>query len=343
MHIIHLCRLFAPHIGGVETHVAQVAQIQRQRGHQVTVVTTQHDSKVPVSEQLKNGVTVIRLPHQFSLQKLQTWRWVMAHSAIFRQADVVQVHDIFWWLLPIFWQNRTKIITTFHGWETHWPVAQSARLQRQFFNMLSVAAVHVGGWIQSVYGDVPDVVMYGGVEQRFLRLSAPKISAKKKLRLVYVGRLEPDLAIGEYIAFVQKLQSAGYSVQMTWVGDGSRRDACAAVGTVVGWQEDTTQWLRDADVVCASSYLSMLQAQAASRVVISLYTNELKRMYLETFTGSQFCIISDSGQDAATKLSKLLKTPEALQALQTGAHQFAATQTWERVADTYEELWHRLG
>ncbi len=338
MQIVHVCRLFTPHVGGVETHVEQVVRIQRERQHQVTIVTTQHDSTLPLVETRKDGIVIYRLPENYSLKKFQTWYWVLQHAALFRQADSIQVHDIFWWILPIYSQNRTKFITTFHGWETKWPIAKSARLQRQFINYLSAATVHVGDWIRTFYGDTPDEVLYGGVEDRFLQIPFPNTIQKKSIHVVFIGRLEVDIAVLLYIDFVSTLREHGVRVEMTWVGDGRLRSACERVGKVVGWQNDTVKWLRVSDFVCASSYLSILQAQAAGRVVISLYANKLKKMYLETYNGSHFSIVSDSSIAAAQRVQELVGKPKELRLLQTGAKNFAAGQTWLHVVDTYERL-----
>lgn len=342
MRIVHLCRLFTPHIGGVEAHVEQVARLQQQQGNQVIVVTTQHADTLPLTEQRGDGIEVLRLPAEFAERKHATWRWILAHTAEFNQADCIQVHDIFWWLLPIYWQNRTKIITTFHGWETQWPIPWTAKLQRRVYSWLSSGVVHVGDWISQFYGDTPDKVIYGGVEERFLAIPAPKLLRRNQpLRVTFIGRLEPDTAVPQYIELIAVLRQAGMIVNCTWVGDGSLRQQCASVGTVAGWQTDTLKWLRVSDIICASSYLSMLQAQAAGRLVISLYTNQLKKMYLESYIGSQYCIISNSAAVAAKRVVSLLEQPEALRELQQGAKSVAATLTWQHIGEMYQQLFRQ--
>ena len=59
--IIHLSRLFSPHLGGVEVHVREVARIQVQRGWAVTVLTEQHQQGLPL-EETSAGIKIIRIP-----------------------------------------------------------------------------------------------------------------------------------------------------------------------------------------------------------------------------------------------------------------------------------------
>src|SRR6266576_1167024 len=61
MKIVFLCRLFYPHIGGVEKHVMEVSQRLIKKGHEVTVIT-----EMPIGVSNKN-----RLPH-FEKSELAT-------------------------------------------------------------------------------------------------------------------------------------------------------------------------------------------------------------------------------------------------------------------------------
>jgi len=51
---------FFPHLGGVESHVRSMSRELAARGHQVTVVTSQHDPSLPSEERL-DGFRVIRV------------------------------------------------------------------------------------------------------------------------------------------------------------------------------------------------------------------------------------------------------------------------------------------
>ncbi len=340
MRIVHVCRLYAPHIGGVETHVAAVAHVQARQGHQVTIVTTQHDSSLPLEEVGLDGIQIIRLPLDSSEQKLKTWWWMHQHSVLFRNANFLHVHDIFWWIFFLFLIYRVNFLITFHGWETVWPVPFSHKLHRWIAARCARIKVHVGSWIQKIYWDVPDAVLYGGVDRELFKLPKPKLG--RTVHIIFLGRLEHDTGVLQYLELLAELKRQRLGYTMLWVGDGSLRGRCEQVGTVTGLTRKVVQHLRVSDIVFASTYLSMLQAQAASRLVVSMYSNDLKKKYLEAYPGSQYCIITDKPDTGATQLLSLLSKPERLQYIQNEARQFARTQTWESVTAIYQNLWQQF-
>ena len=61
LQIVQVCPFFAPHVGGVESHVEMVAAELSRRGHHVTVVTSRHDRSLPAVERRPDGVRVIRV------------------------------------------------------------------------------------------------------------------------------------------------------------------------------------------------------------------------------------------------------------------------------------------
>lgn len=58
--MLQVCPFFAPHHGGVETHVEMVAVELVRRGHDVTVLTSQHDRSLPEQETTASGIHVVR-------------------------------------------------------------------------------------------------------------------------------------------------------------------------------------------------------------------------------------------------------------------------------------------
>lgn len=313
MTIIHVTPAAAPSKGGVETHVTRVVELQQKSGYQVSILTKAQ-------------------PHT----KLSTWLFIFKHLNKLVAADVVQVHDVFWWLLPVYpvlWLRRKKIITTFHGWEGTYPIRWQAKLQRWVYNQLSTKSVHVGAWIQEFYWDKPDLVIYGGVDQ-----SEALISSSQSLKLVFIGRLEPENDIEKYLEFVNLLKQR-INVDLIWVGDGSYHDDCAKVGVVTGMVDDTKKYLDEASVVLAASYLSILQAQAAGKIVVSLYSHKLKQRYLESYPGSAFLLMSNQPRILAESIAILLRSSKDRHQLEQAAKQFAIVQTWQKIVKQYEELW----
>jgi glycosyltransferase involved in cell wall biosynthesis len=62
--IVQVAPFFYPHAGGVESHVRSIAGEMHRQGHEVSVVTSQHDLTLPPSEVVE-GVHIVRVPSWF--------------------------------------------------------------------------------------------------------------------------------------------------------------------------------------------------------------------------------------------------------------------------------------
>src|SRR3989344_4042460 len=86
--LLFLARLYAPHIGGVEKHVAQLSEQLVKRGYKITVITEQFDAMLPLHETQKN-IDIYRIPKKQCETKLGIWRWMLAHRFLIEEADIV--------------------------------------------------------------------------------------------------------------------------------------------------------------------------------------------------------------------------------------------------------------
>ena len=339
--VIHLCRWYSPHVGGVETHVAAISQELHQRGWRVLVFTEQHDAHLPLCEK-KGGIEIYR-KSALESEKMKTWQWLWSQRQLLDQADVIHAHDVFWWLLPYyaarFFTAHKKIFITFHGWEGQYPVPFKNKLQRWVWSRISTGTMHVGEWIREFYWDKPDVVTYGGTELE--KKDIPARRSKPLYSFVFCGRLSSENEITKYITLLNELKSNQVAFEMTWVGDGPLRGKCEEVGTVTGFVASPIQYLRNADIVFAASYLSILQAQSIGKVVGAFYSHPLKQRYLETFPGAKVMIITDQISEMEEKLLKLLFEDRQYEKLSQQAQKFAQQQTWDKVTNAYETLWKK--
>lgn len=339
MRIVFVSPRYHPSIGGVETHVQKVAEQLIARGHQVTVFTTQNTPEELLVETI-NLVDVMRLPRQFHKQKKLTWQWIWSNRSQFISADVVHAHDVGWWILPILPWIFRKLYMTFHGWEGHWPIRWQAKLHRWIFAKVSRKTVHIGAWIQEFYFDQPNLILYGGVDRKRLVKVNNQINTKHKkiLNIVFIGRLvrENDIALYCELLDLFKLKNRPY--RMIWLGDGAGRSQCEKYGMVTGMIDKPEKVLMKADVVFASSYLSILLARSLGKPVWSLYSHKLKQRYLETMPNTKSMTIAGSASDLYP-----LVFNDANNCWRTTAISTHYTQewppTWEEVAVAYEKLW----
>ncbi len=329
MKIVHVAASYAPNRGGVETHLHEVATIQSQQGHQVIVICQQQASE-KLSETI-GSVQVLRIPQQYKNKKLSTWKWMFSNLQLLTQADVVHVHDIFWMLVPFqpFVALHAKIITTFHGWEGAYPIAFSAKALRLLYSFLSYKTVHVGGYIQEFYWDIPNAVVYGGSPST----TVGAIKTNKKT-ISFLGRLVSENCIHEYLALFSALKQNDQGITIQWIGDGPFRDECKEVGEVTGMVDNPLSIVKAAEVICANSYLSIIEALSAGKTVCALYDNPLKQRYLETFPQSKQLLIASNPQMLIQPILKVV-SGKSTSTKQKTDPQF----TWQHLTNVYNQLY----
>lgn len=92
MKILNVLTYYRPHTSGLTIYVERLARTLVQRGHQVTVLTSQYESTLP-REEIIDGVRIVRVPVWFRVSKgvimptfgYQAWKFVVEN-------DVVHLH-----------------------------------------------------------------------------------------------------------------------------------------------------------------------------------------------------------------------------------------------------------
>ncbi|MBT3512297.1 MAG: glycosyltransferase family 4 protein [Candidatus Pacebacteria bacterium] len=339
MRILQITPFYEPRLGGVETHVRALNKELIKEGHQVSVLTQRYDKNL-LSQETIDQVEVNRIDLERSysnklIEKLGIWQQVAKKSALLLKADMIHVHDVYWWLLPLLPLFWSKIYLTFHGWEGQFPVPLKNKLARWCWSKLALKTIHVGDYIQDFYWDKPDLVIYGGTE--FLSKRSIK-KMGKKLKIVFVGRLEAENDLKKYLLLAKKLK-ASLDVEITWVGDGAYREDCLRYGRVTGMVKNLGKYLAGADLVWSASYLSILVAQARGKIVCALYSHQLKEKYLESYPGANYMLVESNEEKMRKQIMELVETPTVFNQYSQRAQQWAQEQTWAKVANQYQRLW----
>jgi glycosyltransferase involved in cell wall biosynthesis len=341
LRFLHIAPRYFPSKGGVETHLAAINAILIANGHSISVVTTQQHPEESLRE-IHDGIEVIRLPIECQNNKWETWQWFWKNRTILQDKKVF-VHDVAWQILPLLPQFYKRFCLVFHGWEGIFPVPYKNILQRRFFASMAAYTLHVGAFIEEFYGDQPTEVIYGGVEVPVINKNhSAKKAVADHIKFLFIGRLEKVNELELYLEFFQLLAKKRVNFSVTWIGDGSYRDTCKKFGEVTGMVYDVQNRLSNADFVCANSYLSILEAQAQAKVVLSLYSNPLKESYLKKFPGASAMLIASSADELNLKLTDLLSNKSHLLQLQTAAQKVAETFSWKKVASIYEKIANRF-
>ena len=90
MRIVQVSPFFSPHAGGVESHVRSLAREFAAEGHEVTVVTSRYDRRLPVEESME-GYRVLRTRSLGVLFRTPL-DWGTGRAVRDLQADVVHMH-----------------------------------------------------------------------------------------------------------------------------------------------------------------------------------------------------------------------------------------------------------
>lgn len=333
MKLVFLTRLFHPHIGGVETHVRQLSLALLPKGFDITIVTTQHENSLSLKD-VHQGINIVRIPRENTLSKFGIWSWIGNNRHLFDSADLIHIHDVFWWFLLLRPFSQTPVFTTFHGWEGVYPPKRSALVLRKLAEKLSLGNVCVGDFIPKWYGTQPDLVTYGATNV------GPLVKGSRDRILVF-GRLSKENDISIAISGLKLIKDRNPKIKITFLGDGDLAWEAEKIGKVLGFQSDVQKYLSQHHWVVASSYLTILDSLAAGREVFSVYSNPLKKDYLTLHPAAKYLSIAVSPTTLADVFAnRYLDTTQFADSV-SAAQGWALGQTWDKLADQYIGLWSK--
>jgi len=104
--------------------------------------------------------------------------------------------------------------------------------------------------------------------------------------------------------------------------------------TFHGFVENASQFLGQHTVVFASQYLSILNALAEEKAVISFADFEMKYDYLIAAPFAKWIFVASTPEEIAVATMKHLP-------VETAATEWARQQTWQKLAAQYQNLWQK--
>lgn len=331
MTIVFLTRLFHPHIGGVEKHVWEISHILAKMGHKIVIITenTQYSP-----HEFIDCIEVYRFNpgREDWYKKFRIWKWMLQHQHIFRSAQIIHCHDVFFWYLPlrlIFFTK--KIFTTFHGYETRFPIKRSAIIVRKVSEILSNGNICVGDYISKWYKTKLTYTTYGGV--RFTKIYNTE---SKKLTLGFVGRISEDNGVSIYEKALNELKKLNIAFSFLVFGDGNEKEKFATYGKLMGMVNPD---ISSVEILFASSYLSILEGLINKKLIIAVYNNELKKDYLMLSPFSKYIMITNNPHAIVETVNKYVQSSGTFENRLIEGYEFAKEQTWEKVAEIYVKLW----
>jgi glycosyltransferase involved in cell wall biosynthesis len=339
MKILFLCRLYSPHIGGVEKHVAKISKNMLEDGNEITIITENYDKKLKNFEKI-NGVNVYRINtgREDSFRKFRIWKELFIIRKLIINADIVHCHDVFFWYLPFrFIYANKPVYTTFHGYESY-PINKKAVLIRKLSEKLSWGNICIGDFIQKWYGTTPGFVSYGAVD--IPKSNIQKVRNKKNTA-VFIGRVDDQTGVLTYTKAVEILQKKIPNFEITIIGDGKYRRLVQEKFNVLGFQKQPEKYFPNFHFAFVSRYLSILEAFAAKKLVFAVYDNPVKEDYLKMAPFAKFLVIEKDPEKLAKKIIYYLEHDREVNRIIEEEFHYVKEQTWDKVVKIYYKLWSK--
>ncbi len=345
MRIAMLCRSYEPYVGGVEKHVKKLAEQIVSGNGRVDIFTLRYEGPNKIWSTDKEGIYVHRKPNQLhshilkfvlafipffpknTAQKIverdEIWGWLLWNLPKFLLADVIHIHDVFFWYWPIRlllpWK---KVYITFHGFEAGSLPTEKAKIARQRADKWTRGNIAVGTWIEKWYGTKADFITYGAADCLSVKVTA---ETSDDTRCVFIGRVAKDTGTNVYAKVIADMPQCKLDV----FGEGSKQGSIA----------DSCATFPEYDLACVSSYLSIVEAMQSKVLVLAYASDSLKWDYLQSHPMSNNMIIVRNSDEMKSFLRGFKK--EKYKSQVDLAYKWAKRQTWQSVYLIYKELWQR--
>ncbi len=342
MRVLFFSRLFYPHIGGVEKHVAEISKRLARLGYQVGIIT--EELNTVISKPKSKKIKVYRIPIGASekLKKFWIWWWLFKNRKLIEKADIIHAHDVAFWYGPFrFLYFKKPFYITFHGYEQY-PLSQKAILIRKISEKLAVGNICVGDFMPKWYGTKANFITYGAVANKY----CPKAPNNSRQSAIFIGRLDEQTGIMTYLRLLKICKEKGIDLPLIVCGDGSFREKMEKFikenkldVQILGFIDNPEKYLSQVRFAFVSRYLAILEAMASRRLVFASYDNPLKKDYLRMAPFAKWIIIESSAEAMYNKLAYYRRHPKEEKKMVEAAYNWAKEQTWEKMVDICLKLW----
>jgi glycosyltransferase involved in cell wall biosynthesis len=355
LRILFIAPRYLPEIGGVEKHVNYVSNRLTQKGCNIKILTATYNNGFPSNEN-QESIQIFRLkPKHFKKPQINSiynltkiWFYLIKNFKLLLKTDVIHLHDTqtFLWLLPFIKLIRKPVYITFHGFDKY-PIPSASRILRKLAEKMLAGNICIGEFLKKWYSTEPNFVTIGGVEPPIQTTNQPRVP-----QALFVGRLAEDTNILDFVEAINMLKAQfNVNLPLHICGDGPLRNAITDKAsrnklniTLHGFTLETQKHLAVSSYGFVTGYLAILEAMANNLPVFAIYNNPLKKDYLNSIPNNQeIMTIASSPQDLANKLNQAIGNQNQLNETTKKAHEFARSQTWDKVADLYLKLYKTRG
>jgi alpha-1,3-mannosyltransferase len=368
MRIVHVVRQFHPSIGGMENVVWELASAQRQKAHDVQVVTLNRvfgdDNAVtlPTRGNL-DGLDVIRIPYVGSSRYPVAWS-VMRHIG---DADIVHVHgldfffDFLAWTAPI---HRRHLVVSTHGGYFHTPYA--ARLKRLYFSTVTRLSLSRYAGVATV--SEADDRLFRSIRTRGISLIENGVNIEKYRSaasrepskvMIALGRFSSNKRLDRVIGFLAALRGQdpewtlkiiGRPADLSVAGVVALADAAGVRDAVEVYTSPSDPKIREiiggcSVVVSGSDYegfgLAAVEGMSAGLFPVLSDIPPFRRLVERT--GQGMIVDFSNPRSAAAEFQSCWQEVAAhFEASRSAAMAAAESYAWSRVSEQYEALYQSV-
>lgn len=338
MKVLFITKYFFPHIGGVEKHVYEVSKELIKNGIKVSIITEKLNTRIDDSKE-DNNIKILRIsyPKIKFIGLFVIWLKMFSLIREIVNADVIHIHDVFIWFLPIklFFPFKS-IYITFHGYEDY-PIKFKYRIIRYISEKLCQGNICVGKFINKWYGTRPNIITYGAVDTSVY--SRKRLSPKYKYDSVFVGRLDKHTGIDIYLRACKSLIK-NFNFSLLVIGSGVKKIKSNSNIKYLGETNNVAKYLIKSKFAFVSRYLSILEAFACKNLVFAVFDNPIKEDYIRMTPFSKWLIICNNSKDLSNKVEFYIKNPLAADIIVNKAYNWVQKYSWKKLTKQYLRLWN---
>jgi len=355
MTIVFLARRFYPQVGGVEKHVLEIGKRLVKKGHKVIVITeleknTNVDDYHLAYKSARltgkvEGIEIFRINpgSENWFKKFRIWKELWWIKTLFVSADVIHCHDVFFWYLPFrFLFPTKKVYTTFHGYEGNLIPGKKAIFMHKLAEKFSQGNICVGDVLTKWYGTKPTFVTYGAVDRILIKQGLKSLKPDKDI--IFIGRLEEETGILEYLKALSVLQTKSINLHLDVYGDGLLMTESLNYSKehnlrvdFKGFVGSASEYIKNYEYVFCSRYLGILEAMALQKPVFTVYNNEIKKDYLQMTPFAKYISITGDSVLIGNAVSSYI---EKKNLEVSRAYLWVKNETWEKMVNLYLRLWN---
>ncbi len=218
------------------------------------------------------------------------------NRVLFNDVEVIHIHDpwmIFWIFPQLFFSKlRNKIYITFHwwGWIYPLPIIEKIIFKIASFLTKKTWAIYVWEFIDKYFGllNKNKICIYWWVDKDLIdknkNINETNFILSNRKKILFFWRLEQDLDFQYFIEFVNSIDlPINYEILIVW--DWSLKSLLYNLNKdfiiTFTWRiYNPYFFIKNSDYIFTSWYLWILESLYLNKKVVSFYSNNLKKDYL---------------------------------------------------------------